>query len=356
MAETHAAWKHACSSTTRRASFMARAIAARADHSDAELVTEGKLERIDLGAESYSRFQDWYFPGPADCRVCHLPAAGGVLGVNARQLNRDLVYASGRADNQLRTWNHIGMFDVDLDSKDIEQIPRLAAAGDRSRSLEDAARSYLDANCAHCHRPDGAAADFDARFTTAIALQQIIGAPARINFGIDNARLIAPHDPWRSMILARVETLEPTRMPPLAHQVVDENGVRLLRAWIQSLSGPPVVAPPSIAPRGGDYRRGVRVVLAHPDENATLRYTLDGTVPGKASAIYAGPITIERSTTLRAAPTSRASREASRFRKPGSSIARFRQSISRSRPLDRALTAAPPPRRFPTGLLRPRCG
>src|SRR5262249_54625502 len=36
------------------------------------------------------RRQAWYFPSPYDCLSCHNQNAGTILGVNARQLNRDL--------------------------------------------------------------------------------------------------------------------------------------------------------------------------------------------------------------------------------------------------------------------------
>jgi Chitobiase/beta-hexosaminidase C-terminal domain len=127
-----------------------------------------------------------------------------------------------------------------------------------------------------------------------------VGAPARINLGIDGARLIAPKDPWRSMILARIETLEPTKMPPLAHEVIDRRAVELLRSWIESLPGTPVAAPPAIEPKSGDYPGPVRIILRHADPRAVIRYTLDGTAPGKASPVYSRPFTVDRSTTVRA--------------------------------------------------------
>ena len=153
---------------------------------------------------------------------------------------------------------------------------------------------------AQCHRPGGVVADFDARYDTPLTAQRLIGAPARINLAVDGARLIAPNDRWRSILLARVNTLEPVKMPPLAHEVIDQEAVRLLEAWITSLGGPPVAVPPTIQPRGGDFRGPVRVTLTSTDPDAVIRYTLDGAAPGKSSPVYSGPFEVSRSTTVRA--------------------------------------------------------
>jgi uncharacterized repeat protein (TIGR03806 family) len=270
------------------------------DETDAELLDRPLVESIRVRSSSGPKVQTWAYPGPGDCRQCHSPASGGVLGVNARQLHRETRYPGGAIDDQVRTWATIGLLEPTPTEFDIRRLPRLASPEDRSRSLEERARSYLDANCAYCHMPGGVAADFDARFTTPLDRQRILGEPARINLGIDGARVIAPKDPWRSTILARMTTLEPTKMPPLAHEVVDARGLELLRAWIATLSGPPVLEPPRIRPRGGDLRGKVRVVLEHDDPSATIRYSLDGSSPGQSSPVYSGPLEVLESTTVRA--------------------------------------------------------
>jgi chitinase len=99
--------------------------------------------------------------------------------------------------------------------------------------------------------------------------------------------------------LQRINTVDEFKMPPGGRQVVDQPGVELVRQWIQSLPGPPVLAPPVISGRAGTPS-GTVVSVAHGDSKATLRYTLDGSAPGKNSDVYSGPVTITNSTTVRA--------------------------------------------------------
>jgi hypothetical protein len=89
-------------------------------------------------------------------------------------------------------------------------------------------------------------------------------------------------------------------MPPLAHNVLDEEGVTLLRQWIESMPGPKVMAPPKLSPAGGKYPRAIEVTLAHKDPGASIRYTLDGSVPTTSDPLYQRPIQLTGPTTVRA--------------------------------------------------------
>ena len=60
-------------------------------------------------------------------------------------------------------------------------------------------------------------------------------------------------------------------------------------SWIDSLPGTPAEAPPTIVPAGGIFTGWVNVTLLPPDTNATLYYTLDGTLPTTNSLLYQGP-------------------------------------------------------------------
>lgn len=264
----------------------------RADNSDADLVEQATtIAAVGLAAGKY------YLPSSHDCQTCHIPASGGVLGVKTRQLNR--IFGAG-GENQLVAWEKRGMFAPGTTIDHPEQLQSLAKADDVSRSIGDRARSWLDANCSNCHRPNGVAGYFDARFDTPLQEQNLVDGPVLINLGIDRARVFSPADVWRSIALARVETLEGTRMPPLGHLSVDCQGAELLRQWIASMPGKPVLAPPTISPKGGEYQKRAVVTLTHSDPGATIHYTLDGSLPLKDSPVYSQPIRLTDPTTLRA--------------------------------------------------------
>ena len=273
----------------------------RDDGSDAELLPGSLREPIAIrDANGTVHEQTWYYPSREDCMTCHNARAGGVLGVKTRQMNRSIRYPSGIADNELRAWNHLGLFEPALDEVKIKDFMTLAASDDDSRSLTDRARSYLDANCSHCHRPHGTVANFDARYETSPDEQAIVDGPVLIDQGIDHPRVVSPHDIWRSVAFMRIDTNGDIRMPPIARETIDQKGVALLRAWIESLPGRDVLSPPVISPAGGNFNSAVAVTVQESVPGATVHYTLDGSVPGPSDPLYSGPITLQGPTVLRA--------------------------------------------------------
>ena len=273
----------------------------RADGSDADLLGSARTEDIPVkAANGETHMQTWYYPSRQDCLACHTALAGRVLGLKTRQMNRPYTYPSGITDNELRAWNHIGLFTQTLEENQLPNYPALAALNDTSRSLQDRARSYLDANCSQCHRPGGTVANFDARYDTPLSRQALLDGPVLIDQGIDRPRVISPHDIWRSIVYMRANTTGDIKMPPLARETVDYKGVQLLKEWINSLPGGPVLAPPLISPAGGHFAQAVDVTLSSGESGADIRYTLDGSVPSAADARYENPIKLTAPAVLRA--------------------------------------------------------
>lgn len=180
---------------------------------------------IDLGGG-----RRWRVPSRAACMTCHNPWPGYALTFNAPQLG----------PRQLRVFQDWG-----IAPRDLPKTKPLVPPFDETASLDDRARSYLAANCAHCHRfGGGASARIDLRHEIPLAEMQAHAVrPTLGGFELTDPYLLAGGDPSRSVLLYRLSKLGQGRMPHLGSDVADERGVALVRRWIASLPATPLDAP-----------------------------------------------------------------------------------------------------------------
>ena len=207
----------------------------RSDGTDADLVPgDGQEAELSVTDPSGStRKQKWLFPSNGLCFLCHTPAAGFVIGPKTRQLNGDFTYPDGQTSNQLTVWNRLGMFKESIAADPLATYPKTCGLEEKSASLEDRARSYLDGNCAHCHRPGGTGGAWDARFETPLSEQGILNADPRNALGIPGAKLLAPGHVDKSLLHVRMASTEATgQMPPLTRHVPDAAALEVLKDWI----------------------------------------------------------------------------------------------------------------------------
>ncbi|MDH3763876.1 MAG: PQQ-dependent sugar dehydrogenase, partial [Gammaproteobacteria bacterium] len=194
--------------------------------------------RVRGGKSLFSNGQDWIFPSESQCMECHTSAAGFALGPETAQLNRVFIYPStGRNAHQLETIDQVLMFTSPLPAP-VQNLPRLTAPSDTGASLPNRARAYLHTNCAQCHRPGGPTpSSMDLRYTTLLSDTNACDLPPlNGDFGIASARLIAPGDASRSLLIVRAGRRDSHGMPPLGSELIDNSGIALLSDWINGLA------------------------------------------------------------------------------------------------------------------------
>ncbi|MDB4992731.1 MAG: hypothetical protein JWM74_163, partial [Myxococcaceae bacterium] len=205
------------------------------DESDALLLPSNKTKQVGDAT--------WYFPNRSECLGCHTVAAGRSLGLEDGQLNGAFLYPSGanaaRRSNQITTLDHIGLFDAPHATPDKTTVFPTPTSSDAP--LEARAKSYLQANCSHCHRPEGTGGGpMDFRFATPLAQANACGfSPQQSDLGVAGAVILAPGDPSHSVISLRMRALDGKRMPPLASRVVDNDGAGVIDDWIRSITACP---------------------------------------------------------------------------------------------------------------------
>ena len=213
----------------------------RADNSDADLIATAGVDEVEtITTASGTRTETWHYPSRSECLTCHLSNASFVLGAKAAQLNGTFAYpSSGVSDNQLRTWNYLRLFTTDIGESSIPALAHTVAIGDTTATLDARVKSYLEANCAFCHRPGGVSNAFtDGRFATDLTSMGLINvAPNKGNFGITGAMIVLPFDVSKSILSYRVHSTSATlneKMPPLARNLVDTQAVAVIDQWIGS--------------------------------------------------------------------------------------------------------------------------
>ena len=197
------------------------------------MLPAGKVKPVGTGT------QVWSYPSRTQCIQCHSVASGGTIGLETAQLNRDAVYPStNRLSNELATLDHIGLF-----AKPLGALPStLPALPDPAgtAAIDARARSYVHANCAHCHRPQGGGqGTLDLRFTQAFKDTATCNAANTQGPIAGATKLLVPGSPSTSILSVRVHATDSKRMPPVAVSITDPLGSKLVDDWITSVAACP---------------------------------------------------------------------------------------------------------------------
>jgi putative heme-binding domain-containing protein len=226
------------------------------------------FEIRDFQSAATSARQTWRHASRTECILCHTTRAGTVHGFKPQQLDRDHNYGAVVA-NQLVTFDHIGLFaEPPAEGRSVWPDPY-----DPSGEIISRARSYLHVNCGHCHRRGGGGtAALDVRFDNPLDRANLIDArPTQGTFGIHGAKVVAPGDPYRSVLYYRAAKLGVGRMPHFGSQVVDPRGLQLLREWISQLPHDADPAHESTARLRGRQTAALQTILSSAKTEAVDR-------------------------------------------------------------------------------------
>ncbi|WP_428483063.1 SO2930 family diheme c-type cytochrome [Qipengyuania sp.] len=167
-------------------------------------------------------------PNKNQCKECHgLDGQVVPIGPKARNLSGE--WLAGVVEAGL----------VDRMPQDADQFPVWEHR--ESADLTAAARAYLDVNCAHCHRPGAMASNsgLDLRWEQQSPEALGVGKrPVAAGRGAGGHLYdIVPGSPDSSILTYRMASPEPgIAMPELGKATVDEEGLDIVRRWIEEMA------------------------------------------------------------------------------------------------------------------------
>ncbi|WP_278069241.1 SO2930 family diheme c-type cytochrome [Brevundimonas sanguinis] len=214
-----------------------------------EAQTDAVLHRVGAavpltmtGSDGKDETFSYIVPNATQCSACHATNVATreiqPIGPKARLLNRDFAY-SDRTENQLSRLTAMGYLKGVADPG---QAPLQVSWTDAAASTEARARAYLDVNCGHCHNPKGAAATSGLYLDAPSPLSGSAGLckpPVAAGAGTGNLRFdIVPGKADESIMAYRMDSTHPAvMMPEIGRSTRHDEGVALIRSWIDSLEG-----------------------------------------------------------------------------------------------------------------------
>lgn len=201
-----------------------------------------------------TRSVNYRIPSEVQCMVCHknnemvnneLVITYIPIGIKPQNLNYNYNYGTV-SKNQLTKWIEQGYLNESFTFPTADNT--IANYSDTSKPLELRARSYIDANCSHCHQENRHCDYRPMRF----AFKETGGVNGHTNLGVcvptadmqdfpsAYNTIIKPGDTNRSMMFYRINTIDESfRMPLHGRTLIHDEGVAIIGEWINSLTACP---------------------------------------------------------------------------------------------------------------------
>jgi len=198
------------------------------DQKDATLLKWSDSEFFDITVDGEVAFtQEWSYPSRSQCLTCHNAGAGYVLGVNTHQMN------VGEGNDNFISY----LDDNDFFISDVAEPNTLPKSYGlfSNASLDVKIKSYLDSNCASCHRPNGVPnVAMDLRLANTHPTL-FLDVPTESIASDEERMIVWPGDHHMSELWVRDASLDEDRMPPLGRNMIDQPYIDSLALWIDKL-------------------------------------------------------------------------------------------------------------------------
>ena len=203
---------------------------------EAYLQMGGSTTAVSFQHNGTTQAINYEIPSESNCATCHDSASQPIpIGIKPQSLNSAYLYTDG-SKNQLTKWVDKGFLQNTLPAT----ITSVVDYSDGTKDINLRARSYFDINCAHCHHAEGSANYVDLRFAFSesanfenLGVNQGAGIPVP---GVSHGLIVAPQNAQESSLYYMMSTNNPiVKMPRLGRTIVDEEGLAIVEAWINSL-------------------------------------------------------------------------------------------------------------------------
>lgn len=205
------------------------------NQSEALYDMNGATIPIEWSENGVTKSTNYKIPNKNDCFMCHYTNNKNIpIGPKPQNLNFPINFTDG-FKNQIDKLKEFGYITNQVPTN----INSIVDYNDTSKSLDLRARSYLEINCANCHREGGYAAFYPVRLNfTPQPDYPALGfcLEPNITFSVPKAsHIFYPGDHTKSAVFYRMNSLDPTvKMPMIGTTMIHEEGVSLINNWINS--------------------------------------------------------------------------------------------------------------------------
>jgi len=206
----------------------------------------GSNRTITFTENGVQKTANYRIPNEAQCVTCHKLRdpntniySNSPIGIKPQNINFNYNYGA-ETKNQLAKWKEWGILESNAPISD--PATAMVDYKDVSKPLEQRVRSYFDINCAHCHSEKGHCyyrpmrMSFDETNNNLTNMGVCVPTADMQDFPPALIRIVSPNNINRSMLYYRLNTENESFMMPLhGRSIIHEEGVLLVKQWIESL-------------------------------------------------------------------------------------------------------------------------